>query len=60
MSETPDQPLSGTASVPRDGAADHETGLPALRTWRAVYIVVGAVFILWVVLLTWLTKYYTG
>jgi hypothetical protein len=38
---------------------DHETGLPGLRSWRAVYAVVFIVFLLWVGLLTWLTRYYT-
>jgi hypothetical protein len=32
-------------------ANDEETGLPGLRTWRAVYVVVLASFVLWVVLL---------
>ena len=37
----------------------HETGLPWPRTWRAVYVVVTAVFVLWVALLTWLTEHYS-
>ena len=32
--------------------ADETTGLPGLRSWRAVYIFVLAVFALWVALLT--------
>ena len=43
-------PLNGTE--PPD---DVLTGLPGLRTWRAVYFAVGGVFILWVALLTALT-----
>lgn len=38
---------------------DHETGLPGIRTWRAVYILVMGIFVLWVVLLTWLTLHYS-
>jgi hypothetical protein len=34
------------------------TGLPGLRTWRRVYLVVFAVFLLWVGLLTLLTELY--
>lgn len=60
MSETPDCPLPGNAPANRVAPADHETGLPGLRSWRTVYIVVLWVFILWVALLTWLTKYYTA
>jgi hypothetical protein len=30
---------------------DADTGLPVLRTWRAVYLFVLGVFVLWVVLL---------
>lgn len=39
--------------------SSHETGLPWPRTWRAVYVVVFGVFVLWVGLLTWLTEYYS-
>ncbi|MBI2511700.1 MAG: hypothetical protein HYV96_06970 [Opitutae bacterium] len=39
-------------------AADRRTGLPLLRTWRAVYWCVLAVFALWVALLTWLTRHF--
>lgn len=60
MSETPDQPLRGSAPADHVSAADRETGLPALRTWRTVYLVVVGVFILWVGLLTWLTQHYHG
>jgi hypothetical protein len=35
------------------------TGLPGFRTWPAVYWTVAAVFVLWVVLLVWLTRSYT-
>ena len=34
---------------------DADTGLPGLRTWRGVYLVVGGIFLLWVALLTALT-----
>lgn len=32
------------------------TGLPGLRSWRAVYVSVVGIFILWVALLTMLTR----
>lgn len=35
---------------------DKETGLPALRSWRQVYWFVVAVLVLWVGLLTVLTR----
>jgi hypothetical protein len=38
---------------------DNSTGLPGLRSWRAVYAVVLGIFVLWVGLLTWLTEYYS-
>lgn len=38
---------------------DESTGLPGLRTWRAVYTVVLGLFVLWVGLLTWLTVLYS-
>ncbi len=34
---------------------DSSTGLPWPGTWRGVYVVVAAVFVLWVALLTWLS-----
>jgi hypothetical protein len=38
---------------------DETTGLPGLRSWRAVYTVVLGFFVLWVGLLTWLTIAYS-
>jgi hypothetical protein len=38
---------------------DEITGLPGLRSWRAVYWVVIGIFVLWVGLLTVLTKLYS-
>lgn len=38
---------------------DHETGLPGFRHWRAVYVAVAGIFLLWVALLTWLTEHYS-
>jgi hypothetical protein len=35
---------------------DEETGLPGVRTWRAVYVLVVAVSILWVGLLLGLMR----
>jgi hypothetical protein len=46
---------SPTPKVPDDSA----TGLPGLRSWRAVYAVVLGVFVLWVGLLTVLTEFYS-
>ena len=37
---------------------DEVTGLPGLRSWRTVYVVVLGVFALWVALLSWLTAHY--
>ena len=37
-------------------ADDQSTGFPALRTWRAVYLVVLLIFVTWVVLLTALSR----
>lgn len=45
-----------TPAPPRDD--DRRTGLPALRTWRAMYWFVLGVFALWVTLLTWLTRHF--
>jgi hypothetical protein len=39
-----------------DPADARTTGLPGLRSWRAVYLLVLAIFILWVVLLTILSR----
>jgi hypothetical protein len=38
---------------------DAATGLPGLRTWRAVYVFVSCVFVVWVGLLTVLTAMYS-
>jgi len=38
---------------------DNDPGLPGLRTWRAVYVVVAGIFVAWVVLLAGLTEYYS-
>jgi hypothetical protein len=38
---------------------DETTGLPGLRTWRSVYFFVLGVFVLWIGLLTVLTKLYS-
>ena len=38
---------------------DETTGLPGLRSWRAVYIAVFGTFLLWIVLLTALTRFFS-
>ena len=38
---------------------DETTGLPGLRTWRTVYVVVLGIFAVWVGLLTVLTVLYS-
>lgn len=40
-------------------AEDAKTGLPGLRTWRAVYLFVLGCFIVWVGLLTLLTRVFS-
>ena len=44
-----------TLPNPQPSPAEADTGLPGLRTWRGVYLVVSGIFLLWVVLLTALT-----
>ena len=43
---------------PADSGSDDRPGLPGLRTWPALYWVVAGIFVLWIVLLTWLTFHY--
>ena len=38
---------------------DEVTGLPGLRSWRTVYLVVLGTFVLWIGLLTILTRLYS-
>ncbi len=38
---------------------DRATGLPFLRSWRAVYAFVLAVFVLWIALLTLLSRIFS-
>ena len=42
--------------TPEPKPNDDETGLPGLRTWRAVYVFVLGVFIVWIGLLLALTR----
>jgi hypothetical protein len=39
--------------------ADEATGLPGLHSWRAVYLFVLGCFVLWVGLLTLLTRWFS-
>ena len=50
MEESPAPPAS---------ANDETTGLPRLRTWRSVYLFVLAIFIIWVVLLSALSRVFS-
>ena len=43
----------------RETAEEARTGLPGLRTWRAVYLFVLGSFLVWVGLLTWLTRWFS-
>jgi hypothetical protein len=38
---------------------DESTGLPGVRRWRTVYVIVLGIFVTWVLLLTWLTEHYS-
>ena len=46
----------GASSEPNSVKLDEGTGLPGLKRWRSVYLVVVGSFILWVVLLTALAR----
>ena len=53
-------PAGDSPSVdPSAVGGDEATGLPGFRTWRGVYVLVLASFILWVVLLLVLTMSYS-
>jgi hypothetical protein len=47
---------AGPPSAPID---DRATGLPLLRTWRAVYVFVVVAFLTWVALLTALERVFS-
>lgn len=51
-------PPAPEITPPASAPDDRRTGLPALRTWRAMYWFVLGVFALWVTLLTWLTRHF--
>jgi hypothetical protein len=68
MNLKPSGPVGGVPP-PRDDAmtvegtrptdrSDEATGLPGIRQWRTVYWIVAGIFVLWVGLLTVLTKLY--
>lgn len=44
---------------PKDPRDEATTGLPGLRTWRAVYTFVFAVFIFWVLLLAGFSRMFS-
>ena len=45
--------------TPEPKPNEGDTGLPGLRTWRAVYALVLAVFAVWIALLIVLTRTYS-
>jgi hypothetical protein len=45
-----------TMPDPSDATESETTGLPGLRTWRNVYLLVVAVFVVWVALLVALAR----
>jgi hypothetical protein len=47
---------AGASPAPMD---DRSTGLPLLRTWRAVYVFVVVAFLTWVALLTALDRVFS-
>ena len=54
---TPTGPAAAPAERGTAAAVDDDvTGLPALRTWGAVYLFVAAVFVVYVVLLAALSR----
>jgi hypothetical protein len=54
MKSTPAAP-----GPPINSIDTEETGLPGLRTWRRVYLLVLGLFVLWVVLLVVLEKIFS-
>jgi hypothetical protein len=42
----------------KNSATDESTGLPRIRRWNTVYLIVLALCVAWVGLLTWLTLFY--
>ena len=57
-------PPRGSDAVAGEGtrpplADDDATGLPGIRRWRSVYLIVAGIFVTWVILLTVLTKLYS-
>ena len=44
---------------PPPAPPDEATGLPGFRSWRGVYLAVFGTFLLWIVLLTILTRLYS-
>jgi hypothetical protein len=44
---------------PVPAAESDATGLPGLKRWRSVYVVVAPIFVGWIALLTALTWYYS-
>ena len=57
----PDDTTAGSSGVtPASADSDHcKTGLPLLRTWRAVYAFVLAAFAIWVGLLIALSRMFS-
>ncbi len=54
-----ERPATDNAPGGRVPPSDEATGLPGVRSWRSVYLLVLGIFVLWVGLLTVLTKLYS-
>jgi hypothetical protein len=52
-------PIGGAPGEPDAHQADEQTGLPGLRTWRAVYLFVLGCFAIWVGLLVALSMIFS-
>jgi hypothetical protein len=47
-----------SASAAPGAVEKEDTGLPGFRSWRGVYLFVFGSFLVWVVLLAWLSRFF--
>ncbi len=59
MSSPPAGPAPASPTPPQPAANEEETGVPGLRSWRAVYLFVFGCFLVWVALLAVLTRWFS-